>query len=43
MNEIKPISPEIKKLDINLNYGELYCENGDTFTIQIDSKYENDF
>ena len=43
MNEIKPISVEIKQLDINLNYGELYFENGDTFTIQINSKYENDF
>ena len=43
MNEIKPISTHVKKLDINLNYGELYFENGNEFTIRIDSKYENDF
>ena len=43
MNEIKHISAEVKQLDINLNYGELYFENGDEFTIQIESKYENDF
>ncbi len=43
MNEVKQILTEITNLDINLNYGELYFENGDKFTVQIDSKYENDF
>lgn len=43
MNELKPISTDIKALDMNLNYGELYFENGDTFTIHIESNYEDDF
>ena len=43
MNEIKQLSTEIKQLDINLNYGELYFEKGEAFAVYIESKFETDF
>lgn len=43
MNEIMQVSTEIKELDINLNYGELYFEKGEQLAVILESDSENDF
>ncbi|MBR2044835.1 MAG: DUF4097 family beta strand repeat protein [Agathobacter sp.] len=43
MGELMHVATEIKELDINLNYGELYFEKGESFAIFVESNSENDF
>lgn len=42
MNKMVNVSSWVKELDIDLNYGELYFENGQEFSLQIECTEENE-
>lgn len=42
MNELIPITNEIKELNIDLNYGEIFFETGDSFSVSIEQENEKD-